>query len=149
MQIKKVSTKMICSSMPFRSWQIFPMLCIFNEGLMIFLLALPLLCQTKSDFDIFFDMYVNSWNYRSSSWHNWRNGDQDNRSSNDCKTRDWCLHCQGEVYFVLVLFFGNLQDNYSIMVLQAATEHSMTALSGILKHSVPDDWLGTMIRFVK
>lgn len=61
-----------------------------------------------------------------------------------------------DVYIVKVkfisfwsFFFENLQDNYSIMVLQAATEHSMTALSGILKHSVPDDWLGTMIRFVK
>lgn len=35
-----------------------------------------------------------------------------------------------------------------VYIVKAATEHSMTALNGTLKHSTPEDWLGTIIRFV-
>ena len=41
-----------------------------------------------------FPYSVNSWNNCSSSWYNWRYGDQNNRSCNDCKTWNWRLHCE-------------------------------------------------------
>ncbi|CAI9096519.1 OLC1v1032684C1 [Oldenlandia corymbosa var. corymbosa] len=36
-----------------------------------------------------------------------------------------------------------------VYIVKAATEHSIIALSGRLKHHVPEDWKGTIIRFVK
>lgn len=39
-----------------------------------------------------FPFSVGSWNYRCSSWYHWGNDDQNNRSCNDCKTWNWCLH---------------------------------------------------------
>ncbi|KAK6931286.1 Aspartate/glutamate/uridylate kinase [Dillenia turbinata] len=34
-----------------------------------------------------------------------------------------------------------------VYIVKAATSHSLRALSGELKDSIPDDWLGTVIRF--
>lgn len=36
-----------------------------------------------------------------------------------------------------------------VYIVKAATEHSMIAINGSLKHSTPEDWLGTIIRLVK
>lgn len=34
-----------------------------------------------------------------------------------------------------------------VYIVKAATTHALRALSGELKGSIPDDWLGTAIRF--
>ncbi|KAJ0721118.1 putative aspartate/glutamate/uridylate kinase, fosfomycin resistance kinase, FomA-type [Helianthus annuus] len=35
-----------------------------------------------------------------------------------------------------------------VYIVKAATEHSLTALSGKLRDKIPEDWLGTVIRYV-
>ncbi|PWA35182.1 amino acid kinase family protein [Artemisia annua] len=35
-----------------------------------------------------------------------------------------------------------------VYIVKAATEHSLTALSGTLREKIPEDWLGTVIRYV-
>lgn len=34
-----------------------------------------------------------------------------------------------------------------VYIVEAATSHSLRALSGELKDNIPEDWLGTVIRF--
>lgn len=36
-----------------------------------------------------------------------------------------------------------------VYIVKAATSHSLRALSGELKDNIPDDWLGTVIRFLR
>ncbi|KAB1208061.1 Isopentenyl phosphate kinase [Morella rubra] len=36
-----------------------------------------------------------------------------------------------------------------VYIVKAATSHSLRALSGELRNNIPDDWLGTVIRFVR
>ncbi|KAJ0096181.1 hypothetical protein Patl1_16761 [Pistacia atlantica] len=36
-----------------------------------------------------------------------------------------------------------------VYIVQAATSHSLRALRGELRGNIPDDWLGTVIRFLK
>lgn len=38
--------------------------------------------------------------------------------------------------------------HYLFELMQAGTDHSVKALSGFLKGGIPDDWLGTAIRYM-
>ncbi|KAJ0717883.1 putative aspartate/glutamate/uridylate kinase, fosfomycin resistance kinase, FomA-type [Helianthus annuus] len=61
-----------------------------------------------------------------------------------------------DVYIVKVYIFSihdlsfylKLLHCETFLSLQAATEHSLTALSGKLRDKIPEDWLGTVIRYV-
>ncbi|KAK1362047.1 Isopentenyl phosphate kinase [Heracleum sosnowskyi] len=41
------------------------------------------------------------------------------------------------------------RQGVDVYIVKAATSHSVTALSGRLKDDIPEDWLGTVIRFIR
>lgn len=60
-----------------------------------------------------------------------------------------------DVYIVKVrldfeIYFNTVNAGVLIVTwMQAATEHSLRALQGVLRENIPDDWLGTIIRYAR
>jgi isopentenyl phosphate kinase len=52
------------------------------------------------------------------------------------------------LHYCLSIHFVRPWSTKNISWMQAATSHSLMALSGELRSNIPDDWLGTLIRFV-